>query len=101
MTLKDMGKSWREYLRLDILRVLSKAPTYSLNEDILCDILSNSPYNYALPPDVLRNEILWLVEQGAVDSIDHDAIWNIKTTRRGKLLANGVVTIPGVKQPEP
>lgn len=94
-----MADTWREHLRLSILRVIEQAPGYAANESILVDVLRGE-LGFGASRDQVRSEIAWLAEQGLVTTEAIGARLTVATlTARGQDVAEGHVAHPGVKRP--
>lgn len=91
------GDLWRQHLRLALLRLLEKSPSYSANESILHD--SVLALGMRATRDQVRGEIAWLSEQGLVEIEDTPELQIATATKRGVEAAQGMVTVPGVKRP--
>ena len=87
-------------IRLTILRLLAQDPGYDINETILGKLVRQ--FGYQVSHDQLRTHLAWLAEQGLVTvATVADMLQVAKLTRRGKDVAEGCATCPGVARPEP
>lgn len=96
----DYGDHFAAHLRLTILRVLSEAPAYKLNDSLLtsaCDAVG-----VPATRDKVRVQLAWLDEMGLVTLDDRIKGLTIATaTERGLDVAAGRATAPGVQRPTP
>ncbi|MDE3932989.1 hypothetical protein NUQ34_03175 [Glaesserella parasuis] len=85
--------------RLVILRSLAEAG-YDANESILSDCLDL--YGHDISRDLVRNHLVWLEEQGLIQLKRlKDGYMVASITQRGLDVAQGRVTVEGVKRPRP
>ncbi|ACL32510.1 winged-helix domain-containing protein [Glaesserella parasuis] len=85
--------------RLVILRSLAEAG-YDANESILSDCLDL--YGHDISRDLVRNHLVWLEEQGLIQLERlKDGYMVASITQRGLDVAQGRVTVEGVKRPRP
>jgi hypothetical protein len=98
-----LAQAYQTHLRLVILRLLQRAPGYSLNESLLVDVIPQ----LGLEPtrDQVRGCLAWLLEQGLV-TCDQTGdrpgdLMVAKISGRGIDVALGRATHPGVKRPAP
>jgi hypothetical protein len=95
----SLADTWREHLRISILRVLETAPGYAANDSILVDVLRGE-LRFGCSRDQVRSELAWLAEQGLVTAEAISARLTVATlTGRGQDVAAGISTHPGVKRP--
>lgn len=87
-------------IRLSILLLLLEGGQYSHNEYVIQQGLAFR-FGHSLSSDKLRTEVAWLAEQGLVENRDAFVPWIVSMTTRGKDVAEGKTTVPGVKRPEP
>lgn len=85
-------------IRLRILRVLSDAESYTLNEVTLRAALRPL---HDISRDRLRTALDWLDEQGYVVAQQPGGVWLATLTGRGEDVAAGRSHVPGVRRPEP
>lgn len=85
--------------RLVILAMLAEDADYSHNEYVISAGLK--AFGHQVSQDKLRSELAWLAEQGLVTITNTANVHVVTLTRRGKDVASGAVTVPGVKRPEP
>lgn len=97
--MNDFAKLVQADMRLVILLVLSQDADYSHNEYVLREALKS--LGHGVSQDKLRTELTWLAEQCLVKTDDTAGIMVAKLTARGKDVATGAATVPGVKRPEP
>ena len=85
--------------RLVILRSLAEAG-YDAKESILSDCLDL--YGHDISRDLVRNHLVWLEEQGLIQLERlKDGYMVASITQRGLDVAQGRVTVEGVKRPRP
>lgn len=88
------------HLRLTILRVLSEAPAYKVNDSLLtsaCDAVG-----VPATRDQVRVQLAWLKEAGLVLLEEPVTKLTIATaTERGLDVAAGRAFVPGVQRPSP
>lgn len=99
-----MGKSfaelWREDRRLVILRTLAETSGYSCNDSILQTILVT--FAHKCSRDQVRSELAWLQEQGYLTyDVLETGTYIATITQSGIDVAQGNITVPGVKRPGP
>ncbi|MBU0972312.1 MAG: transcriptional regulator [Proteobacteria bacterium] len=95
----SLEQTIREHLRITILRLLHDDPDYTLNDSLITDLTAD--FGFTPSRDKVRTELSWLKEQGLVTT-DNDPHITIATlTERGADVAQGRVTIPGIKRPSP
>lgn len=89
-----------EHRRLAILRFMSEAIGYSLNESILVDLLER--FGMRVGRDMLRADLAWLADLNllTVDKALPD-MHVARLTERGSDVAAGRAVIPGIKRPSP
>lgn len=89
-----------QHLRLTILKLLADEDgDYSANESLLHDALLAVPIGVSR--DQVRAQIAWLAEQGLVTK---DVVFEMLAatiTKRGRDVAHGRASMPGVKRPSP
>jgi|TARA_R110001583_G_scaffold9243_2_gene43919 hypothetical protein len=86
-------------IRLRVLQALECDPDYSHNEDVVRMALGAAGHN--ISRDLLRTELYWLKEQGALTLEDHDGLIVVTLTSRGEDIALGRARVPGIKRPGP
>jgi len=102
--LGDMGQEWLEHLRIAILRALTVAPGYSLNESILHTYLTGPKLRFKVTRDRVRRQIEWLATERLVtaeDAGDDGELLVATLTMRGLDVAQGNDRHRGVKNPSP
>lgn len=97
--MNEFEKLVQEDQRLVILLILAQDSGYSHNEFVLRGALRSM--GHGVSRDKMRTELSWLSEQGLVVVSDTAGVMVAKLTARGKDAAEGAVTVPGVKRPEP
>lgn len=91
---------WLEDMRLVILRTLAKTNGYSCNDSILQDVLGS--FAHKCSRDQVRSALAWLKEQGYLTyEILETGTYVATITQRGVDVAEGNITVPGVKRPSP
>ncbi|HYC03700.1 MAG TPA: ArsR family transcriptional regulator [Azospirillaceae bacterium] len=99
ITMTDLSDSWRQHLRLMLLRLLAETPGYAANECLLADAVRS--LGVAATGDQVRGELAWLAEAGLV-TVERIAGLAIATgTARGEEVARGLAVHPGVRRPAP
>lgn len=93
----DLGKHWRQHLRLSLLIVLARSPGYATNDSVLCDAIPLA--GFRATRDQVRGEIAWLQEQGLVEVEALDDLLVVTAKRRGVEIATGLATHPEIKRP--
>lgn len=88
-----------EHRRLAMLEVLQTAPGYGLHEYLIRDQLR--ALGIACTMDVLRADLAWLADLGAVTVVRTDAASIGRLTERGADLASGMAQTPGIARPGP
>lgn len=89
----------QEHLRLTILRLLLEDPAYTLNDSLITDLTVE--YGFDPSRDKVRTELSWLKEQGLVTADNDPHIIIATLTERGADVAQGRVTVPGIKRRSP
>jgi hypothetical protein len=84
--------------RLAILEILAAAPDYTAHAHLIRKQLDGQGHRTAF--DVLRGDLAWLDEQGALVLADGE-VPVATLTLRGEDLARGVARVPGVARPVP
>lgn len=97
--MNDFTRLVQEDMRLVILMVLAQDADYSHNEYVLRSALRSM--GHGISQDKLRSELAWLAEQGLVTTSDTAGVVIARLTARGRDVAEGTATTPGVKRPEP
>lgn len=97
--MNDFTRLVQEDMRLVILMVLAQDADYSHNEYVLRSALRSM--GHGISQDKLRSELAWLAEQGLVATSDTAGVVIARLTARGRDVAEGTSTTPGVKRPEP
>lgn len=98
--MSSLTKSWREHLRLTILRILAAAPGYSCNEALLHDVLRDD-WKFGATRDQVAAELEWLAEQGLADVVELVGLKIATISGRGSDVAQGLAVVPGVRRPSP
>lgn len=98
-----MSKTYQEMLneqrRHRLLRILNDSAGYDSNEVLLKNMLNNM--GITTGRDRLRTELAWLEEQGLVRLRQVEDLYIAEITAAGADVAEGVITLPGVKRPGP
>ncbi len=87
----------RQDMRLVLLRLLEEMPAYRANSSVLNAALDN--FGHSVSRDVVKTELHWLSEQGAVSLEDIGPVLVATLTERGHDIATGKARVPGVKRP--
>lgn len=82
--------------RLAILLSLYFSPGYTLNREMLRELVSNT--GYVTGHDLMQVELAWLKEMQLVDLLEFDAV---QLTPRGEDAALARSDVPGVRRPSP
>lgn len=87
-----------ENRRTAILRVLLGDPDYAVNCSLMQAALDH--IGHGCSRDQVRSDFAWLAEQGlvTVEQVS-DTIHVARLTGRGQDVAEGKITVPGVKRP--
>lgn len=91
------ANQWRQHLRLTLLIVLSRSPSYSANDSVLSDALP--VVGFRVTRDQVRGELHWLREQGLVDLEHLEDLIVATAKRRGVEIAQGLASHPEIKRP--
>ncbi len=94
-----MSASFREHLRLCLLRFLEGAPAYRANSSILQGEAER--FGLAATRDQVKAELAWLDEQGLVHKEDLVGLVVAQLTERGLDVSMGRAGCPGVRKPSP
>ena len=86
-----------EGMRRMALVVLSLSPDYRATLTTLRDALSAAGFSPSA--DVLRTQVAWLAEQGAVTVAEEGPNLSIALTERGEDIAAGHASVPGIAVP--
>lgn len=87
------------HVRLSILRLLSGAPGYRANVNILHSALAD--FGLQASRDQIRTHLAWLAEQRLVTTQEMLGLVVAELTERGLDAAAGTVVVPGVQRPGP
>ncbi len=88
-----------EHRRLALLEVLQTAPGYGLHEYLIRDQLR--ALGIACTMDVLRGDLAWLADLGAVTVAQAEHASIAQLTERGADVAAGLASVPGIARPSP
>lgn len=94
---KSFAQLMAEERRLDILRLLQKAPGKAANHLVLHQLLVDGPHRASR--DMVAADLGYLAELGLVALEDLEGVLIGTLTGRGDDAANGFVNVPGVKNP--
>jgi len=86
-----------EHIRLTILRLLHRQPSYAANDSVIYDALEM--FGFKVSRDRVRTELGWLEEQRLIQREDLGQLIVATATQRGVEVAQGRVLISGVKRP--
>lgn len=97
--MSSFAEKYTEAIRLAVLLALQQDTDYTLNDSVLQMALEC--YGNNIGRDRLRTELNWLEEQGLIStkSVGDYVVAALKS--RGADVAEGRVTVPGVKRPGP
>lgn len=88
-----------EYRRLAILQLLQSDPDYSINDQLLQQLLAAQGHGVAIA--VVRADLAWLEQLGLVSTDDLPGCTVALLRSEGVDVAIGVSVIPGVSRPRP
>jgi Fe2+ or Zn2+ uptake regulation protein len=94
-----IAELFRENRRLAILRFLSQTPDYAASDDVLCQALESVTLMAGY--DTVRADLVWLDEQGLLETNEIADIMTARINKRGVDVAAGRSRVPGVKRPGP
>lgn len=98
--MSNYAEHFTRHLRLTILLVLTEAPAYSANDSILHQAAESM--GLATTRDRIRTELAWLEEQGFAEVRRPSPGMAVGClTERGRDIAAGMATNPGVQRPSP
>jgi len=98
--MSDYVRFLGEHRRITVLRILDGAPGYCANDSLLTSACAT--YGLHATRDQVRGDIAWLAEQGLVRAADVGGGLTVATlTERGRDVAGGRATHPGVQRPSP
>ncbi len=97
--MNNFERLMNEDRRLLILRLMNEDPGYQLNIYVLRPALQ--AMGHTVSHDKVETDLGWLAEQGLVTVGRASDVTVGKLTARGADVAQGLVTVPGVKRPEP
>lgn len=95
----DFKDTVKHAARLKILQLLSQTNGYSLNNEIITSSLTSM--GIMLSSAVIRAELQWLSEVGAITIMPVGPLLVAELTERGHDLAKGNSRISGIDQPVP
>lgn len=89
-----------EHVRLSMLLALSEEPDYTLNSALIGDVLKLFALRTAR--DEIHTELAWLERNGYVkiNKLSSNT-WVATLTTSGLDVAQGNITVPGIKRPSP
>lgn len=96
---KSFHETIREARRLALLQLLAQAPRYEAAAEVLYAALPAR--GLSASADAVNGDLAWLTEQGLADTSTIGGVTLARITQRGLEVAQGVVTVPGVKAPLP
>lgn len=98
-----MSKTYQDLMtedrRLVLLRLLSEAEGYTINEYVLSAALPG--LGHSASADRIRTDLGWLAEQGLVEVESPAGVRLARLTARGADVAVGRARVEGVKRPLP
>lgn len=97
--MNHFAQAQTEAARLKILELLQQANGYSLNNQVIG--MSLESMGIRLASSVVRAELGWLQDVGAVTLMDVGPMVVAVLTERGHDLARGLSTIKGIARPVP
>lgn len=83
--------------RLVILRLLSEAQGFDLNNSILQGALAE--VSHCISQELLHAELMWLEERGLLTVREVANVLVAKLTQRGEDVAKGRTIVPGIERP--
>ena len=93
--------SFADYLRKDVrlvvLRILTEMPSYRANSSVLTNMLDQ--FGHAVTRDLVKTELRWLAELGAIDVNEVGSVLVATLTERGQAVATGRARIDGINRP--
>lgn len=89
----------QEHLRLIILRALAQEPNRTGNDSYLCDVAKG--YGIDRGRDLVRQEIRWLENMGAVRVSEMGGTLIVTALERGVDHAERRIVLEGVRRPSP
>jgi len=93
----EQARIMTERRRSDILIMLAQDSDYSINDNLLQEMLALQ--GDSVSTDKLRTELAWLAEQDLVGIKSLPGCLVVTLRRRGVEVAQGVVVVPGVARP--
>ena len=97
--MKDYEKFQIEQRKLGILKALSNAPAYTLNDVAFKQVLAS--HGMRVGTDRLWADVQWLHELSLVYMQTDADFFTATLTRTGVDVQNGLSTVHGVARPEP
>lgn len=95
----NLQKIIEENQRLSILHCLAEMPAMSTNHQIIQQVCAN--YGNVMGTDLVKTQLHWLSEQGAVNTENAGDYVIATLSQRGLDIEKGLVTVPGIKQATP
>jgi Fe2+ or Zn2+ uptake regulation protein len=88
-----------EHRRLAILQLLVKDPDYSINDNLLQQLLGQIGHGVGMA--VVRADLAWLEQLGLLATSELPGCTIAVLRNDGVDVANGVATMPGIARPRP
>lgn len=85
--------------RLEILSMLKQNGLYTLNEEVIKEVLIAN--GYAITRDRLRTDLDWLDEQDCLLLQKPGGVYIATLTNRGEECSRGLTSVPGIAAPKP
>ena len=96
----SLSQIMTESLRCSLLRALNEAPSYTLNDSLLHDIVQE--FAMFVSRDQVKTQLYWLRDQGFIEIVREVAgVLIVQITTAGIDVACGNRIVPGVKRPTP
>lgn len=95
----DYRNHLAQHMRLALLRLLADAPGYAVNDSLAGSALRQCGFHASR--DQVRSELAWLAEQGLCRLEDVGGLTVATLSERGRDVAEGRATVPGVQRPSP
>lgn len=98
--MSDLRTLRNEHRRICVLRALSEAPGYTMNDSELGSVLET--FGLAASRDEVRTQLAWLEEQNLLTLRNvAGSIQVVTLSARGADVVAARISVPGVKRPGP